>query len=103
MSPPGAGTTEPRVEQISAESDTELSTTAKMRLLVAHFGYSRPQAHAVIRDYERGRAAREVEPCASEAEFASWVQVQCEAPFGLRRQRPARKWRVGEGGGLATR
>lgn len=59
MPPPGhTATPEPRVEQISAASDTELATrTQQMRYLVCTLGVTRPQAHALIKAYEADVAA----------------------------------------------
>lgn len=55
MSPPGrTATSEPRVEQISAERVTDLSTrTQQMRYLVQELGVTRPQAHALLKAYEK--------------------------------------------------
>lgn len=73
--PPGRPpTSEPRVEQISAESDTDLSTrTGQMRYLVRGLGVTRRQAHALLRAYaldQRDRQARH----ASAEEFGAWLR-----------------------------
>lgn len=105
--PPGlAPTTEPRVEQISAERDTDLSTrTQQMRFLVAELGITRPQAHRLIKAYEadlrdEANAARIGNDTGrSDLAFIDWVMRQAPG----QRSRPVRKWRVGEGGGWAVR
>lgn len=69
--PPGHPATEPRVEQISAESDTELSTrTQQMRFLCERLGVSRRQAHHLLREYDRERDAKR----ASADEFGRWLR-----------------------------
>ncbi|MFJ9313764.1 hypothetical protein ACIRN4_06185 [Pimelobacter simplex] len=95
--PPGrrACTSEPRVEQISAESDTDLSTrTGQVRYLVRGLGISRRQAHALLRAYEldqRDRQARQ----ASADEFGNWLRSNYW-PSVSRRPRPnmATGWAV---------
>lgn len=105
--PPGlAPATEPRVEQISAERITDLSTrTKQMRFLVAELGVTRPQAHRLIKAYEADlRDAADVERIGndsgrSDTDFMSWLMAQ--TPGG--KKPSVRKWRVGEGGGWAVR
>ena len=96
--PPGAlATSEPRVEQISAESDTDLSTrTKQMRYLCAELGYSRPQAHAILRDFEVARQRDQERPLvtAGATYSASFLRYLMRAP-GVR-NRPVLKhqWRT---------
>ena len=73
MSPPGTtALTEPRVEQISAESDTALSTrTQQMRFLVAELGITRPQAHRLLVAYEKDQRDSDARSAARE-EFRAW-------------------------------
>jgi len=105
--PPGlAPYTEPRVEQISAERVTDLSTrTQQMRFLVAELGITRSQAHRLLKAYEADlRDEAEVERIGndtgrSDLDFLDWLMRQ--SPGG--RRPPVRKWKVGEGGGWAVR
>lgn len=78
--PPGhEPTTEPRVEQISAERDTDLSTrTKQMRHLVQTCGVTRPQAHALIKAYEADLAdARRIGNTGrrSDLDFLAWLMT----------------------------
>lgn len=105
--PPGlAPAPEPRVEQISAERVTDLSTrTKQMRFLVAELGITRQQAHRLIKAYEadlRDEANTERignDTGRSDVDFLDWLMRQSPG----QRSRPTRKWRVGEGGGWAVR
>lgn len=96
MSPPGTLTPEPRVEHISAVSDTDLTTrTKQMRFLVAELGITRPQAHRLIVAYEAdlrdalNRDARE----ASAEEFHGWLQSNYWRCVN-RRGKAKREWRT---------
>ena len=99
MSPPALATTEPRVEHISAESDTALSTrTQQMRFLVAELGITRQQAHRLIKAYEADlRDAANADRLGndtgrSDADFLDWLLRQ--APGGRKRSVCKRDWRV---------
>lgn len=86
--------TEPRVEQVSAESDTELSTrTQQMRYLVRELGVSRAEAHALIRAFVRDMERPLVTSAASYSrDFLSWLMRQ--APGGRRVAIRKHEWRV---------
>jgi hypothetical protein len=96
MSPPGiAPTTEPRVERISAESDTALSTrTQQMRFLVAELGITRPQAHSLIKAYEldqRDARRRDAHEFVRE-EFGPWLRRRGD--LLVVRSKAQHAWRV---------
>lgn len=64
-----------------------------MRYLVAELGVSRPQAHALIRAYERDLERPAVTADESyQPSFLTWLMQQ--VPGG--RKPTVRKWRVGE-------
>ena len=90
-------TTEPRVEQISAASDTALATrTQQMRYLVAQLGVTRPQAHALIKAYEADLAAAQRignDTGRSDEEFLAWLMRQAPGP-GRQRSTLKRGWKV---------
>jgi len=96
--PPGNArhSSEPRVEQISAEREPDLSTkTKQMRYLVAELGVSRPQAHALIRAFERDQERPLVTSGETyRASFIDWLMRQAPSP----RKPTIRKWRIGETG-----
>lgn len=96
MSPPATLHPEPRVEHISAVSDTDLTTrTQQMRYLVAELGITRPQAHALLRAYaaDQSDAARIGNDTGrSDLDFLDWLLRQ--APGGRVRSVKKREWRV---------
>lgn len=107
--------TEPRVEQISAESDTELSTrTQQMRFLVENSlrllgkQLTRRGAHALLRSWEldladerREQAFRERLGNDEHLPREVFLRYLMAAPDY--RKPHIRKWQVGEGGGWGTR
>ena len=91
--PPGsARSAEPRVEQISAEKDTDFSTrTGQMRYLVRELGISRPQAHALIRAYILDQRDADARSAARE-EFSAWFRRRGD--LIQVRGKTHRRWRV---------
>lgn len=93
---PLAAFPEPRVEHISAESVTELSTrTAQMRYLTSRLPISRPQAHALIKAYELD--LRDTKKAVASARLQSSLdRLMRELPLGNRRARSVLHagWRV---------
>lgn len=93
---PQSTSPEPRVEHISAESVTELSTrTAQMRFLTDRLPISRPQAHALIRAYELD--LRDAKKAVASARLQSSLdRLMRELPLGNSRARKVqtRVWRV---------
>lgn len=99
MSPPGlTATTESPGEQITGERVTDLSTkSGQERHLVDGLGMTYPQAKAMLRAYERDLAdAHRIgnTTARSDASFIGWLMSQAPG----HRNRPVRKWRVGEAG-----
>lgn len=96
MPPPGhMATTEPRVEQISAVSDTDLTTrTQQMRYLVQTCGVTRRQAHALIKAYEADMERPLVTARRTyRAHFIDWLMRQAPGP-GLQRGVLKHEWRT---------
>lgn len=91
--PPGTTlTTEPRVEQISAEREPDLSTrTGQMRYLVAELGITRPQAADLLRAYVLDQRDRDARRFVRE-EFGSWLHRRGD--IIVVRSKPHMPWRV---------
>lgn len=96
MSPPGlTQPTEPRVEQISAERDADLSTrTAQMRWLVGQLGITRPQAHRLIVAYQHDQHDARMADASRfvREEFGPWLRRRGD--LLVVRSKAKHEWRV---------
>lgn len=92
MRPPTA--TELCGEQITAESDTDLSTrNGQFRYLMRELGVSRAEAHALIRAFVRDMERPLVTSAASYSrDFLSWLMSQ--TPGGRKPSIRKHEWRV---------
>jgi len=82
-------------EQITAESDSDLSTkNGQLRYLMRGLGVTRPQAHALIRAYVLDQRDREARKVSAEL-FSTWTNRRGD--LILVRGKAQRPWAVTSG------